>query len=60
MSITQINGLGKQVVRASAVLPSQLKSSDSGGVAQKGKIDQIIHGLKILPGFFGARFEMEA
>ena len=47
MGITQINGLGKQIVRTSPVLPAQLESSDTGGVAQKGKVDQVIHSLKM-------------
>ena len=59
MRAAQADGLGKQVVRTFAVFPAELERRHTGGVAQEGEINQVVHALEILLGLGGASFQMQ-
>ena len=59
MRAAQIDGLGKQIVRSTAVFPAKLERRHTGGVAQKSEVDQVVHSLEILLGLGGAGFQMQ-
>ena len=56
---SKAHGKRQQVVRAFAILASELERRHAGRVAHERQIDQLVHCLKIKSGFFGLRIERQ-